>query len=124
MYHYLIMNLNYFALTTLTCLQGSNVAGLETTATFDEESDEFIIHTPSLTATKWWIGGAAQTATHAVVFAQMIVNNKRYGVKNFVVQLRDVLDFKVKQGINVGDIGAKMGRHGIDNGWIQVIETI
>jgi len=43
---------------------GSNVAGLETTATFDKETDEFIIHTPSLTATKWWIGGAAQTATH------------------------------------------------------------
>ena len=45
--------------------KGSNVAGLETTATFDEASDEFIIHTPTLTATKWWIGGAAQTATHS-----------------------------------------------------------
>lgn len=38
---------------------GSNVAGLETTATFDEQTDEFVIHTPSVSATKWWIGGAS-----------------------------------------------------------------
>ena len=67
---------------------GSNVAGIETTATFDFASDEFIIHTPTLTATKWWIGGAAESATHAVVFCQMKVGAKWYGVKNFVVQLR------------------------------------
>jgi acyl-CoA oxidase len=36
---------------------GSNVAGLETTATLDERTDEFIVHTPHLGATKWWIGG-------------------------------------------------------------------
>ncbi|KAJ1553171.1 fatty-acyl coenzyme A oxidase, partial [Cladochytrium tenue] len=69
---------------------GSNVAGLETTATFDEASDEFIIHTPTITATKWWIGGAAQSATHCL-----------------------------RPGVLIGDIGSKMGRHGIDNGWIQ-----
>lgn len=43
---------------------GSNVAGLETTAHFDKENDQFIIHSPTLTATKWWIGGAAESATH------------------------------------------------------------
>ena len=52
-----------FAMTELG--HGSNVAGLETTATYDEVTEEFIIHTPTITATKWWIGGAAQTATHA-----------------------------------------------------------
>lgn len=76
-----------FAMTELA--HGSNVAGLETTATFDRETDEFIIHTPHLGATKWWIGGAASTATHAAVFAQMIVDGKQYGVKTFVTQLRD-----------------------------------
>lgn len=76
-----------FAMTELA--HGSNVAGLETTATFDEETDEFIIHTPHLGATKWWIGGAASTATHAAVFAQMIIKGKRHGVKTFVTQLRD-----------------------------------
>ena len=77
-----------FAMTELA--HGSNVAGLETTATFDSATDEFVIHTPHLGATKWWIGGAASTATHAVVFAQMIVGGKRWGVKTFVTQLRDV----------------------------------
>lgn len=43
--------------TPILHAQGSNVAGLETTATFDEKSDEFIIHTPRIEATKWWIGG-------------------------------------------------------------------
>lgn len=106
-----------FAMTELG--HGSNVAGLETTATFDASSDEFVIHTPTLTATKWWIGGAAQSATHSTVYAQLIVNGKRYGVKPFVVQLRDPATFRLLPGVVIGDIGAKMGRHGTDNGWIQ-----
>lgn len=36
---------------------GSNVRGIETTATYLPESDEFELHTPCLSATKWWIGG-------------------------------------------------------------------
>jgi len=31
---------------------GSNVQGLETTATFDPETDEFVIHSPTLTSSK------------------------------------------------------------------------
>ncbi|CEJ01590.1 Putative Acyl-coenzyme A oxidase [Rhizopus microsporus] len=106
-----------FAMTELG--HGSNVPGLETTATFDEASDQFIIHTPTLTATKWWIGGAAHSATHAAVFAQLIVKEKRYGTKCFVVPLRDPKTYNLLPGINIGDIGKKMGRDGIDNGWIQ-----
>ena len=98
---------------------GSNVAGVETTATFDENTDEFIIHTPNLGATKWWIGGAAHSATHCAVFAQLIVKGKRYGTKTFIVPLRDTRTFALKPGVNIGDIGKKMGRDGIDNGYIQ-----
>ncbi|KAK7204075.1 acyl-coenzyme a oxidase 2 [Myxozyma melibiosi] len=98
---------------------GSNVAGLETTATFDEGSDEFIINTPHVAATKWWIGGAAHTATHTVCFARLIVHGKDYGVKSFVVPLRDPTNYELKPGISIGDIGRKMGRDGIDNGWVQ-----
>ncbi|KAI9031818.1 acyl-CoA dehydrogenase/oxidase C-terminal [Phycomyces nitens] len=106
-----------FAMTELG--HGSNVPGLETTATFDEASDQFIIHTPTLTATKWWIGGAAHSATHSTVFAQLIVKGKCYGTKCFVVQLRDPKTYNCMPGVNIGDIGKKMGRDGIDNGWIQ-----
>ena len=52
-----------FAMTELG--HGSNVPGMETVAIFDQERDEFIIHTPRLTALKWWIGGASESATHA-----------------------------------------------------------
>ncbi|SAL95982.1 hypothetical protein [Absidia glauca] len=109
--------LGCFAMTEIG--HGSNVPGLETTATFDEAADQFVIHTPTLTATKWWIGGAAHSATHASVFAQLIVKGKRYGTKCFVVPLRDTKTFNILPGINIGDIGKKMGRDGIDNGYIQ-----
>ncbi|GJN92665.1 hypothetical protein Rhopal_005700-T1 [Rhodotorula paludigena] len=106
-----------FAMTEIK--GGSNVAGLETTATFDDKTDEFIIHTPSVGATKWWIGGAAHSATHAVVFAQLIIKDMVYGVKNFMVPLRNPKTYQLLPGITIGDIGKKMGRDGIDNGWIQ-----
>ena len=33
---------------------GSNVRGLETTATFLRDSDQFELHSPTLTSLKWW----------------------------------------------------------------------
>ena len=101
---------------------GSNVAGCETTATFDPETDEFIIDTPHIGATKWWIGGAAHSATHTVCYARLIIKDVDYGVKTFVVPLRDS-QHNLLPGIAVGDIGAKMGRQGVDNGWIQFTEV-
>ncbi|CAH6722924.1 acyl-coenzyme A oxidase [[Candida] jaroonii] len=105
-----------FAMTELG--HGSNVAGCETTATFDKETDQFIINTPHIGATKWWIGGAAHSATHSVCYARLLVEGKDYGVKIFVVPLRDS-KHDLLPGISIGDIGSKMGRHGVDNGWIQ-----
>lgn len=45
---------------------GSNLTRLETTATYVPEADEFEIHSPTLTSTKWWAGGLGKTSTHAV----------------------------------------------------------
>jgi acyl-CoA oxidase len=45
---------------------GSNVRGLETTAKWDPNTKEFEIHSPYLTASKWWNGSMGRTATHAV----------------------------------------------------------
>lgn len=105
-----------FGMTELA--HGSNVAGLQTTATFDEKNDIFVINTPNIGATKWWIGGAAHSATHCSVYARLIVKGQDYGVKTFIVPLRDV-NHNLMPGVTIGDIGAKMGRDGIDNGWIQ-----
>ena len=98
---------------------GSNVAWLETTATFDKATDEFIINTPTLTATKWWIGGAAQTCTYCCVFARLLIDGKDHGIKSFIVQLRTKNTFELMPGVNIGDMGMKYGRNIIDNGWIQ-----
>ena len=37
--------------------QGSNVRALQTTATYIPQDDSFDMHTPTIEATKWWIGG-------------------------------------------------------------------
>lgn len=50
---------------------GSNVAGLETTATLDTKTDEFVIDMPTNTATKWWPGEMGRFANFACVFASL-----------------------------------------------------
>ncbi|CAB4445582.1 unnamed protein product [Rhizophagus irregularis] len=102
---------------------GSNVRRLETTATYIHETDEFDIHSPTLTSTKWWPGGLARTSTHAVIFARLIIDGKDYGVHSFVVQLRGE-NHKPLPGIDVGDIGPKFGFNNIDNGFLRFTHKI
>ena len=45
---------------------GTFVRGLQTTASYDTDKQQFILHTPTLTATKWWPGGLGKTSTHVV----------------------------------------------------------
>merc|ERR1719408_1148855 len=63
---------------------GSNVRALETTATFDKETDEFVINSPTLTSMKWWPTGM-HLSTHAAVFANLIIDGKNYGFHGFMV---------------------------------------
>ncbi|KAB5564108.1 hypothetical protein DKX38_004162 [Salix brachista] len=98
---------------------GSNVQGLETTATFDPYKDEFIIHSPTLTSSKWWPGGLGKVATHAIVYARLITNGEEHGVHGFIVQLRSLDDHMPLPGITIGDIGMKFGNgayNTMDNG--------
>ena len=97
---------------------GSDVAGLETTATFDLAKDEFVIHTPSMTATKWWPGEMGRFANHAVVFAKLIIEGNNYGVAPFIIQIRSLEDHKHVPGVKCGDMGPKFGYHSKDNGWL------
>ncbi|XP_070792936.1 peroxisomal acyl-coenzyme A oxidase 2 isoform X1 [Pituophis catenifer annectens] len=97
---------------------GSNLRGLETTATFDVATQEFIINTPTFSAMKWWPGDLGRTATHAVVFAQLYLKGHCYGMHPFIVQIRSLRDHSPGQGITVGDIGPKMGFENIDNGFL------
>lgn len=70
---------------------GSNVAQLETTATYIPQSREFEIHSPSLTSTKWWVGGLGKFATHGVLQAKLILPGGRdAGPHLFFIQLRSL----------------------------------
>jgi acyl-CoA oxidase len=62
---------------------------LETTATFDKEKDEFVIDTPTPSATKWWPGELGRWANFTVLFARLIIEEdgekNDYGVAPFLV---------------------------------------
>ncbi|WP_285115381.1 acyl-CoA dehydrogenase [Leifsonia sp. fls2-241-R2A-40a] len=94
---------------------GSDVASVATTATYDPETQEFVIDTPFRGAWKDYLGNAAVDATAAVVFAQLITKNVNHGVHAFYVPIRDANgDFL--PGIGGEDDGQKGGLNGIDNG--------
>ncbi|RYF92969.1 MAG: acyl-CoA oxidase, partial [Chitinophagaceae bacterium] len=104
-----------FAMTETN--HGSNVKGLETTATYDHQAKTFVIHTPHPDARKEYIGNAAVHGQMATVFAKLIIKGKDYGVNAFIVSLRDT-NGKIQPGITIGDCGHKMGLNGVDNGTI------
>ncbi|KAF8142701.1 acyl-CoA dehydrogenase/oxidase [Mycena galopus ATCC 62051] len=96
---------------------GSFIRGLETTATFDLQNDEFILHSPTISSTKYWPGGLGYSASHAIVMACLFIGSRNYGVHPFIVQLRSLEDFTPLPGIELGDIGLKAGHNSVDNGF-------
>ncbi|EGZ19796.1 hypothetical protein PHYSODRAFT_488354 [Phytophthora sojae] len=96
---------------------GSNVQGIETVATYDKATQEFVIDSPTLTSRKWWPGGLGKTANHAIVHARLFLDGEDVGVQAFLVQLRSLEDHQPLPGIEVGDIGPKVGFQPIDNGY-------
>jgi acyl-CoA oxidase len=96
---------------------GSNVQHIETTATYDAEAQEFVVHTPSESARKDYIGNAARDGRMAAVFAQLEVGGEGRGVHCLLVPIRDE-DGNVCSGVSIEDDGAKLGLDGVDNGRI------
>jgi len=101
---------------------GSDVQALETTATYDRDTDEFVIDSPTPTARKDYIGGAAETATMAAVFAQLITAGpgqepESHGVHCFLVPIRDE-EGNDLPGVTTSDCDYKGGLPGVDNGRI------
>ncbi|RZS09702.1 hypothetical protein BHM03_00040815 [Ensete ventricosum] len=130
-----IDNLDYpgcFAMTELhhgnlqALIWCSNVQGLQTTATFDPVTDEFVIDTPNDGAIKWWIGNAAVHGKFATVFARLILplqgkggDSADMGVHAFIVPIRDLNSHSVLPGIEIHDCGHKVGLNGVDNGALR-----
>ena len=102
---------------------GSNVAAVETTATYDAATQEFVVHSPTASARKDYIGGAAEHARVVAVFAQLITGGpgeepEGRGVHCFVVPIRDD-DGNDLPGVTTSDCGYKGGLAGVDNGRIM-----
>lgn len=102
---------------------GSNVRRIECQARWNNDTKDFTIHTPTLTASKWWIGSLGRTADHAVVVAQLMIPDpsgrmKSYGPHQFIVQIRDLQTRQPLKGVIIGDIGPKYGYASMDNGYM------
>jgi len=93
---------------------GSNVAAVGTVATYDPDSDEFVLRTAAEDAYKDYIGNAAAHGELAVVFAQLVVGGEERGVHALVVPIR--VDGEPAPGVRIADDGLKMGLNGVDNG--------
>jgi len=96
---------------------GSNVRDLETTATYDASTAEFVIDTPTPSAHKEWIGNAALHGRMMTVFAQLIVGGTNHGVHALLVSIRTP-DGSLCPGVRIEDTGHKEGLNGVDNGRI------
>lgn len=102
-----------FAMTEIG--HGSDVASIATTATYDEETQEFVIHTPFRAAWKEFLGNAGLHGKHATVFAQLVTKGVNHGVHCFYVPIRDD-EGEFLPGVGGEDDGLKGGLNGIDNG--------
>ena len=68
---------------------GNNAPKMETTAVYDQQTDQFTINSPTTMSQKYWITNGACHANFAIVFAQTIVGGKNEGVNSFIVPIRD-----------------------------------
>ena len=91
-----------FGLTELG--YGNNAVEMETTATFDAATQEFVIHSPSTLSQKFWITNSADHAKWCVVFAQTIVSGQNQGIHGFLVPIRDA-QHNVCKGVRLEESG-------------------
>lgn len=99
---------------------GSDVQSLETTATYDPETQEFVLNSPTASAEKWYIGNAARDGRFAAVFCQLYTPGveESHGVHCIVARIRED-DGSAIEGVRLGDHGYKGGLKGVDNGTLS-----
>jgi acyl-CoA oxidase len=110
-----------FAMTELG--HGTNVKAIQTRATYDPETDEFVIDNMALLTAQKWLIGSAKYADYAVVFADLRLPDKAgilasKGPHAILVNLRKP-DGSLRPGICITDLGHKLGTNGVANCSIQ-----
>ena len=109
----------YAAYAQTELATGSDVQNLQTLAVYDPAAQDFEFHNPTIESIKWWPGELGLSANYAVVFARLLSNGKDHGVHPFMVQLRDLKTHALLPGVEVGDIGPKLGFNSKDNGFLR-----
>ncbi|XP_036426043.1 peroxisomal acyl-coenzyme A oxidase 1 isoform X1 [Colossoma macropomum] len=99
---------------------GTHIRKLETTATYDPSTQEFVLNCPTVTSIKWWPGGLGKTSNHAIVLAQLYTQGKCHGLHAFIVPIRCMKTHQPLPGVTVGDIGPKFGFDEVDNGYLKL----
>lgn len=103
---------------------GSYLKGLQTRADYDRKRQVFTLNTPTLESIKWWPGGLGKTANFAIVLAQLHHEGIHRGLHPFIVQIRDLETHHPLPGIEVGEIGPKMGFKAADNGYLRLTNVV
>jgi acyl-CoA oxidase len=101
---------------------GSNVQELETVTTYDPDADQLVVHTPTVSGRKDYIGNAARDGRMAVVFTQLVVGGEHRGVHAVLVPIRDAAG-RARPGVTIEDCGPKTGLNGVDNGRLSFDEV-
>ncbi|XP_023809978.1 peroxisomal acyl-coenzyme A oxidase 1 isoform X1 [Oryzias latipes] len=99
---------------------GTHLRGLETTATYDPATQEFVLNSPTVSSIKWWPGGLGKSANYAIVLAQLYSLGNCHGLHAFIVPVRDMDTHIPLPGVVVGDIGPKFGFNEVDNGFLKL----
>ena len=76
-----------FALTELGF--GNNAIEMQTVATYEHKTREFVINSPTIFSQKYWITNGALHSNYAVVFAQLVIDGKNEGIHTFLVKIRE-----------------------------------
>ena len=96
---------------------GSNLHAIETQAIYDHERQVFIINSPTITSSKFWVGGLGVSCNYTIIVARLIIDEVDYGPHPFLMQVRNLRTHRPVDGAFLGEIGPKMGLESSDKGF-------